>query len=391
MTGQSHLIEACERTHPGRRDNNEDTPLLVTGPDAGRGTNELLFGVVDGMGGYEAGEVASVLARDAITRCFADGGDHVVAWMHAAHNAIVEDAERNPQRQGMGAVASFGLVTADRFLIAHVGDTRIYRVRNGEFVQLTEDQSAVGEMVRAGHLDKDTARTHRMNNVVLEGLGHPDKPPHVAFYVQDIRPGDTFLACSDGLTDVLTDAQVSGIIGSGTSLDEIADELVDSALVNQEAVTADGRRVIIKGGKDNITVVVVRIPGGNTVTDKLDTVGGATSVTRPTRDSDMSRKRLLRPSVILVTTLAIVAVILVVSQPPDTVHPEPTTPSVIDGDTPTMQEQFPEENISGQAPAPDSTFPHDGQDSLGRDSEPSVHSPEYRQPDTLSLPLGKRI
>ena len=252
-------VDAVMTTDPGRRKNNEDAPVLAFGEDIGR-PGETLFGVVDGMGGYEAGEVASEIARETIQRLFAEGGDDIDDWVIEAHKAIVEDSRQNPERQGMGAVVSVAILSGDKLKIAHVGDTRIYRLRGDDFSQVTEDHSAVGELVRAGQLDKAVARTHRMSNVVLRAIGHDEKLPAPAVYNEEVEPGDLYLACSDGLTDVLTDDQVRRILLEDPDLENTAQTLIASALTDQTAVDTEGEPTTIKGGKDNISVVIVRIP-----------------------------------------------------------------------------------------------------------------------------------
>ena len=149
-------FKTAEKTDPGRRENNEDAPLLVPGDKAERGTGQVLFGVIDGMGGYEAGEVASAIARDHLAQRYADGGEDLAAWISSAHEAIVADASENPERQGMGCVCTAGIIDGRRLIIGHVGDTRIYRLREGELEQITDDQSAVGEPVSYTHLTLPT-------------------------------------------------------------------------------------------------------------------------------------------------------------------------------------------------------------------------------------------
>ena len=255
----NQFIQAAALTDPGHRKNNEDAPVLVYGTDAGRKESDILFGVVDGMGGYEAGEVASEIAADHLAERYGEDGGDIASWIVSAHEAIVANSQEHPERRGMGAVVSVGLISGNTLTIGHVGDTRIYRLRNSELQQLTEDHSAVGELVRTGSLDKELARTHRMSNVVLQAIGHDDKPPTPSVYEETIMPGDLFLACSDGLTDVITEQEIVDILAQNLSLEDTTHELVAAALTDHPATSIDGGQVIIKGGKDNISVVLVRI------------------------------------------------------------------------------------------------------------------------------------
>jgi PPM family protein phosphatase len=244
---------------PGKRHNNEDVAVLVRGPESSRGPDELLFGVVDGMGGYQAGEVASALARDTLQERFGEGGSDVGKWIEDAHTAIVSDAGQHPEREGMGAVLTVGLISGNTLTIGHVGDTRLYRLRDSHLSQLTRDQSAVGELMRAGQLTTDQARTHHMSNVVYQAVGHADRPPEAVVESTTIEHGDKFLVCSDGLTDVITERQGADVMRASATLGDAAEDLIAAALTDQDATDLDGRPIVITGGKDNITVTLVEI------------------------------------------------------------------------------------------------------------------------------------
>ncbi len=253
----------AELSDPGRRRNNEDVPVIARGEDLSRGEDEMLFGVVDGMGGYQAGEVAAALARDTLIQCFASGGSDVVEWISAAHEAIVSDAEANAERERMGAVLTVGLIQGTSLTIGHVGDTRMYLYRDGVLEQLTQDQSAVGELVRAGHLAKEKARTHHMSNVVYQAVGHADQPPQAESQTLQVQGGDVYLVNSDGLTDVITDEQIAQVLESASTLDEAAERLVEEALTDQEALDVEDKPTVVGGGRDNITIALVRVDGGS--------------------------------------------------------------------------------------------------------------------------------
>ena len=252
-------LMAAARSDPGKRENNEDVSVLVGGADANREAGDLLFGVVDGMGGYQAGEVAAALARDTLYTCFAGGGTDVGRWIAAAHRVVLEDADAHPERQSMGAVLTAGVLSGDSLTIGHVGDTRMYRYRRGVLEQLTQDQSATGELIRSGHLTKEHARTHHMSNVVYQAVGHAERPPEPSVETIAVERGDLFLVNSDGLTDVITDDQIAAVLGTSATLDDAAENLIAAALEDQEAEDVNARPVTIPGGRDNITVVLVSV------------------------------------------------------------------------------------------------------------------------------------
>lgn len=255
----TRTILTATRTDAGRRKNNEDVAVLMEGPAKGRPAGDLLFGVVDGMGGYQAGEIAAAIARDALYECFAVGGEDVRAWLMEAHRAVVKSAQESPERQGMGAVLSIALLSGGRLHVAHIGDSRLYRLRKGALEQITPDQSAVGELVRAGKLTKEVARTHHMSNVVYQAIGHPDRTPEPFVSVLDVEGKDLYLAASDGLTDVITDAQAEAILNESKTLEEAAEGLIKAALTDQEAIDVNGNPVRIPGGRDNVTVALVEV------------------------------------------------------------------------------------------------------------------------------------
>lgn len=249
----SETWKSAARSDRGRvRDSNEDD--FLHRPDAG------LFAVADGMGGHAAGEVASRLAVDALEDELIGGDpgvddlpspDRMVEAVREANRAILRDAEENPGRAGMGTtLTALALSGRDRWRIGHVGDSRAYLFRDGELRQLTVDHSWVGLQVARGELTKEEARRHPMSSALERALG---TSPEVEVDVEggDVRPGDLFLLCSDGLNAMLPDPEIESLLRGGgdppgaAELDETADRLVEAA--NRA------------GGDDNVTVVLVGI------------------------------------------------------------------------------------------------------------------------------------
>jgi len=249
-------VEFGARSDTGRaRENNEDN--FASAPELN------LFVLSDGMGGLAAGEVASKLACDTIIRRCRDAesnpalpvvGEHLPALsvtsnrlasaIRVANHVVYAAAQSNEQNRGMGAtVVAVWFVDDQRVSVAHVGDSRIYRLRGAEFVQLTQDHSFVAEQVRRGMMTQYEADHSNMQNMLLRALG-VEPEVQVDVNEKDLLEGDTLLLCSDGLTRELSNAQISATLAEATSAQDSADRLID--LANQA------------GGGDNITAVVVR-------------------------------------------------------------------------------------------------------------------------------------
>jgi len=240
-------LEVAGRSVVGRRKNNEDAFLL----DRRRG----VFVVADGMGGYEGGEVASRLVIETVSRFFEDNdedADVTWPWGLEEGRSFVENllavalrmANRTVFRQRAGKLAQMGstavAVALDdtRAVIAHVGDSRAYRLRQGRLEALTRDHSLVEQMRDMGF---EEVPDH-MGHVITKAIGFDvDTQPELR--VMEVRPGDTLLLCTDGLTDPLADAEIARFL-SGTSVELACSELLDAAYA--------------AGGSDNITALVLR-------------------------------------------------------------------------------------------------------------------------------------
>jgi protein phosphatase len=231
------------RTHVGRvRENNEDTFLLM--PEIG------LAVLADGMGGHAAGEVASRLAVDTLVRelpnhLAASPAPHALLQaITEANSAVLAAAARNPTWAGMGTTLVATLFSTPNINVAHVGDSRAYRLRDGELALLTQDHTVAQEWVASGSLSPQTARVSRYRNVLTRAVGI-DATVQPALLENTTVPGDLYLLCSDGLTDMLTDATIADLLMAHRSdLIRLADRLIEAANA--------------AGGMDNITVVLVQ-------------------------------------------------------------------------------------------------------------------------------------
>lgn len=209
-----------------------------------------LFVVADGMGGAQAGEVASKIASEA----FAGGLDQslpperrMAEVVSAANNEIHAKSTADRDLHGMGTTLTAALLGDDEITIAHVGDSRAYRLRAGELTRLTRDHSLVGEMVRRGAISEQEAETHPQRSILTRALG-PEPDVEVDTLSHQVRDGDIYLICSDGLTGMVDEATIARVAGSSGSMKAVTDELIRLANAN--------------GGVDNITVVAFSVTGG---------------------------------------------------------------------------------------------------------------------------------
>lgn len=243
-------------THPGRvRTNNEDA--IAEDPQLG------LLVLADGMGGYNAGEIASGIAvatiLDIVRRDW-DQREHgqieaasgysseallLRQAVETAHSAIQHVAESQPQCQGMGTTVVCCLLHDDRLSIAYVGDSRLYRLREGELDQITRDHSLLEELVARGHYTREEAGRLVRKNIVTRALG-VESSVEVDLIEDTLQPGDIVLLCSDGLCDLLSDEEIA------LTLRRFADNLPKAASALVDAANA-------AGGKDNIAVILARL------------------------------------------------------------------------------------------------------------------------------------
>ena len=232
------VVEQAGLTDVGRqREANEDN-LVLAAP---------VFAVADGMGGARAGEVASRIAAET----FRDPRDatatperQLAAIVREANRRIYDLAQRDESRRGMGTTLTATLVDGDAVSIGHVGDSRAYRLREGELAQLTQDHSLVAELERSGQLTPEAAEHHPQRSIITRALG-PEPDVEVDTHTHPARDGDVYLLCSDGLTGMVSDTELATIMRAAPSLESAGEALVRAA--NQS------------GGRDNITVVLFRL------------------------------------------------------------------------------------------------------------------------------------
>jgi protein phosphatase len=248
------IAEKASLTDVGRqRQSNEDS-YLERAP---------LFAVADGMGGARAGEVASrmaVEAFDAETSAAAAPEDVLRGVAREANRRIYEMAQGDSEHAGMGTTLTAALVTGGEVAVGHVGDSRLYRLRDGKLERLTEDHSLVEELVRQGRLTPEEAETHPQRSIITRALG-PEPDVDVETFTHSARDGDVYMICSDGLSGMVPEDEMAAIVSGSSSLQEAAERLVEAANRN--------------GGKDNITVVLFRLESDG----DDDTDGGVSSDT----------------------------------------------------------------------------------------------------------------
>lgn len=253
MSAASLSYEFCARTDTGRvRTNNED----AVGVDA----QAQLAVLADGMGGYNAGEVASSMAvkfiLDEMVPWLAQAGPKLksIELRHAmelcvdnANQAILGASESNPLYAGMGTTLVVAVFQGPRLMLGHVGDSRCYRLRDGVLEQITRDHSWLQEQVDAGVITQQQAAVSTSRNLVTRALGVEEL---VLLEVNEfeVRAGDVYLLCSDGLSEMVGDADMAALLLSRSSLDEKTERLVDAANGN--------------GGRDNISVILAKVSQG---------------------------------------------------------------------------------------------------------------------------------
>jgi serine/threonine protein phosphatase PrpC len=236
------VARSAAATDPGRRRRHNEDAYVCEPP---------LFAVADGIGGAQAGELASRLAATALRETGADGADprrHVDALIQEANRRVYERQTSDASASGMGTTITVALLHDDLVWIGHVGDSRAYLIRNGELEQLTEDHSLVAELVRSGKLSPEEAETHPQRSVVTRALG-TDPNVDVDTFEVEAREGDLYMLCSDGLTTMVDD---------GTILAEVDRNRDDLKSATKALVRAANQG----GGEDNITVVFFEVQTG---------------------------------------------------------------------------------------------------------------------------------
>ena len=205
-----------------------------------------LFVVADGMGGAQAGEVASEMAVESFRSGLPNGSpeEGLVSVIRDANHRIHDLSRTDSQRQGMGTTCTAAYVAEDEVVLAHVGDSRAYLFRGGDLTKLTRDHSLVGELVDRGKLTEEQAEVHPQRSVITRALG-PESDVLVDTERIEARSGDVYLLCSDGLTSMIREHTIKPIMVEGGPLEEVGRKLIAAA---NDA-----------GGRDNITVVLFRL------------------------------------------------------------------------------------------------------------------------------------
>jgi protein phosphatase len=252
------------------RSHNEDA-VLASPP---------LFAVADGLGGHEAGEVASAIAIETLRDHAPRRADAAALGraVKAANREVIRAAKEGIGREGMGTTITAAIVEGTRIVVAQVGDSRAYLLHGTTLSRVTQDHSMVADMIRGGQLTEAEARVHPHRSVITRALGTDPNMETDTFEVEG-APGDRLLLCSDGLTSMLTDERIAELLGGYREPMTAADALVDAA---NEA-----------SGQDNISVVVVDLEGG-------------TGATRGPRESERS----VRGLVAVVGWIVVAALIL---------------------------------------------------------------------------------
>ncbi len=235
------IADQAGLTDAGRKRRRNEDSFVVDPP---------FFVVADGMGGAQAGEVASRLAatafKDFREADELEGEERVAATVREANRRIYERAREDADASGMGTTVTAALLGEDTIAIGHVGDSRAYRIRGGKLEQLTDDHSLVAELVRTGRLTPEEADIHPQRSVITRALG-TDPDVDVDTFAVAPEPGDVYLLCSDGLTTMVPGPEILRIVGENSNLAKAGRALVKAA--NRS------------GGEDNITVVLFSIAG----------------------------------------------------------------------------------------------------------------------------------
>lgn len=253
--GGGYELETSVQTDVGCvREANEDSGLLVTPNDpavlADRG---VLLIVADGMGGHACGEVASQMAVAEVSRLYyqtpGPARGALKYSVEEANRRVHAAAQADPALEGMGTTCTALALVGGSVHVAHVGDSRFYRLRGGRFEQMTEDDSAVMEMVRLGIITREEARHHEDKNVILKALGTTPEVEAAGPEAFAAEVGDVYLLCSDGLTDMVEDDEMGRMLAESGDVHAAAERLVTLAKE--------------RGGHDNITVgLLAVVPAG---------------------------------------------------------------------------------------------------------------------------------
>ena len=308
-------------TDAGRvRDSNEDA--FVAEP--------LVFAVADGLGGHQAGEVASAMAADIVRERLAHGApsaDVLVAAVVEANAAIFQTARRNSGQMGMGttltalAVLANGEGEPTQLALANVGDSRIYLLRSGQMVRATVDHSYVQELLATGLISEEDARNHPRRNIVTRALGI-EPTVRVDSWLMPMVRGDRFVLCSDGLVDEIDDDAIKALVVAIADPQAAADTLVAEAVAH--------------GGRDNVTVVVLdvvegaeptAVPPDEAATTAIAVEGGSSiEADPPPAAMPTTRRQLTGPTLLFIVAVLVAVTVSRHNSTPTTTVPPTTAP-----------------------------------------------------------------
>ena len=286
-------------SHVGKiRSNNQDSGY------AGR----HLFVVADGMGGHAGGDVASAIATKRVAEADTeyaaaeDAEQALRSAMIAANSLLAETVFEHSELTGMGTTVSGILRVGDRVALAHIGDSRIYRFRDGELEQVTADHTFVQRLVDSGRITAEEAAVHPRRSVLMRVLGDVDAAPEIDTKILDTRPGDRWLLCSDGLSSYVSEERITAILGGVCSPQDAADRMVKESLDH--------------GAPDNVTVVIADIDGADAAPAIAEPAGFVGSAAAPLMfDGAEDERRPIRLPTLLLHPLK--------STPPEDAHFEP--------------------------------------------------------------------
>jgi serine/threonine protein phosphatase PrpC len=259
MTDSIKNIQTCAKTDIGfNRENNEDSFLVIDN------STELydvelcgrMYVLADGMGGHAGGEIASQMACEGMVDYYFKQADnhsgsnyfkekirHLQSTLYDVHNSIIDYSHANKEYDGMGTTLSVLLLLKNKALIGHVGDSRIYRLRRDHLEQLTEDHTFAQAFLHKGFMTSEEASRHPTRHVMTQAVGRGIE--NIFHKVENVKGGDIFLLCSDGLYDMLSDIETKEILMENPKVSDQCDCLV--------------ARALDKGGKDNVTVIVIHV------------------------------------------------------------------------------------------------------------------------------------
>ena len=268
-------------SHVGKiRANNQDSGYAGT----------QLFVVADGMGGHAGGDVASALALKRVMeadRPYASANDAEFALhasLIAANSLLAETVFEHPELTGMGTTVSAILRSGDAIAIAHIGDSRIYLLRDGKLQQITADHTFVQRLVDSGRITPEEAAVHPRRSVLMRVLGDVDAAPEIDTTVHDVKPGDRWLLCSDGLSSYVSDEKIEIVLAGLANTRDAADRLIKESLD--------------QGAPDNVTVVIVDIDESGDSSSVPAAIVGSAALPL-TFEGDTGRRPLRLPTLLL--------------------------------------------------------------------------------------------